>query len=712
MPVLAIAVAVTSALAILAGMSPFAAGPLALAATGLILAYAVWKSGTVSHFLRVFIVLFASEYVVTGLAYLLALKGFWPASWAALKIPMELPLTVGLFGILSFAVSFIPVVRTITRQADPYFAPENVRTARIPLIGQFKERTIAWTLVMTLIIINQLQVGISLRISFWQRDLFNSLQTGDQPTFWNLIVVVFPIWATLFVVMNLIELFLDSVLKIRWREHLVGRLTGNWLDNGRHYRMGFLEGTDNPDQRITEDVRSYVELTYAYSLSLISTLSNLVSFSIILWSVPAQFTIPFTSIVVPGLPFWSALIYSILGTWLTHKIGRPLIGLDFHQEKREADFRYSLARLREYPEQIALLKGEPAEKQLVGSRFMAVVSNYYAILKQKMKLNTFVWYYYNASTVVPYILMAPAVFSGQVKIGEFMQVVGAFNRVEGSMQWFIARYQSLAAYKAVIDRLDSFDTAVSQSNEMTAKSAVARTTHAGQHLTIPALDLAIPNGQTIATVRDLTMKKGQSLLVTGPSGSGKSTLFRAISGIWPFGKGDIQIPDGATIMLLPQRPYLPLGTLRDVTLYPALAGAHSDEAINKALETARLPKLVGKLDEKQIWSQVLSLGEQQRLAIARALLSKPDWLFLDEATAALDETTEAAVYELIKRELPGTTIVSIGHRSTLIAMHDRRIDLKAGADGLFLITETMPEKPKVSQTKTAKAVKPLKPRMA
>jgi vitamin B12/bleomycin/antimicrobial peptide transport system ATP-binding/permease protein len=457
--------------------------------------------------------------------------------------------------------------------------------------------------------------------------------------------------------------------------------------------MGFSGQADNPDQRIAEDIRNFIGhpqslgSTYSFSISLISTLSNLVSFSIILWSIPAQFAIPGTDIIVPGLPFWVALIYSLVGTWLTHLIGRPLIKLDFKQEKYEADFRYTLARLREYGEQVALLNGERAERQHIGRRFQSVVGNYYGIIRQNLKLNTFVSTYFQASVVFPYIIMAPAYFAGKLTLGQLTQTAGAFGRVESAMQWFIGRYQSIAAYKAVVDRLTTFGDAIGKAEALQANSGITLPSAPGSDVSVPALSLAIPSGETIVTIKNLTFKAGQSTLVTGPSGSGKSTLFRAIAGIWPFGQGEIRVPDGKSVMLLPQRPYIPMGTLREAVQYPGLSGDHSDAAINAALLAARLPKLVDRLDEEQMWAQVLSLGEQQRLAIARALLSKPDWLFLDEATAALDETTEAAIYAVMKDNLRDTTIVSIGHRSTLIAMHDRQVELTAGDDGVFTVQD-------------------------
>jgi vitamin B12/bleomycin/antimicrobial peptide transport system ATP-binding/permease protein len=678
------AVAVASVVALLNGVAG-GGGAMAfvLAGVGGTLAFAIARSGTLSAFLKVLLTVFAFEYAATTFAHVLGKIGWWPEALKAILIPAELPLTVGLFGILVFLVSFIPVVRTITGLADPYFADDNVKEADLWLLGRTKERRLAWGLTIFLIVINQLQVGIIVRLNFFNRDWFNSLQNKDQAAFWNLLLTVFLFWVMILVISNLIEYFLENVLKIRWREYLVERYGERWLGQATHYRMGFAGQADNPDQRIAEDTRGFINNTYAFSISLISTISNLVSFSIILWSIPAQFTIPGTEIIVPGLPFFVALLYAVIGTWLTHLIGRPLIKLDFNQEKYEADFRYQLARLREYAEQVALLRGETAERQYIGRRFRGIVGNFYGLVKQNLKLTSFTSIYFQLSVIFPYVIMAPAYFAGKLTLGQLTQTSQAFGRVEGSMQWFIARYASLANYKAIIDRLTTFQDAIGKANKLQQASGIRLPSQPGSDVSIPALALDIPTGQTIVRLKDLTLKAGESTLLTGPSGSGKSTLFRAVAGIWPYGTGDIKVPDGKSVMLLPQRPYLPMGTLRDAVQYPGLAGLHPDAEIKAALTAARLPKLVDRLDEEAMWAQVLSLGEQQRLAVARALLSKPDWLFLDEATAALDETTEAAIYDVIKRELPGTTIVSIGHRSTLIAMHDRRIDLQAGDDGVF-----------------------------
>jgi putative ATP-binding cassette transporter len=666
------------------GTSGVMSPALGLGLVGLAFAACAWVGGGPSAFLRTLFQLFAVEFVIVTAAFALAQAGFWPADWSAIMPPASLPITLGVFGLICFGVSFIPVIRTIMGHADPFFDRANDARSHVPLLGQVTEWKLARGLVMALVFINQCQVGINVRLSFFNRDWFNAMQNKDQAAFWSLLLTVFLFWAMISVISNLIEFFVENVLKIRWRDTLTTRFGARWLDDATHYRMGLTgEQADNPDQRIAEDVRNFINSTYAFSISLISTISNLVSFSIILLTIPAQFAIPGTDIIVPGLPFWVALVYSIVGTWLTHLIGRPLIKLDFKQERYEADFRYGLARLREYAEQVALLKGEAAEKAHLGQRFSAIVSNYYALVKQNLKLNSFVSTYFQASVVIPYIITAPAFFAGKLTLGQMTQTAGAFARVEGAMQWFIARYQSLAAYKAVVDRLSTFAASTDNARRIGRESKIAMPSQPGSDLAIAGLTLAIPSGRDILHIESLTLKAGQSVLFTGPSGSGKSTLFRAIAGIWPYGRGEIRTPAGKSVMLLPQRPYIPMGTLRAAVSYPGVSGDYADDAIRAALVAARLPQLVDRLDEEAMWAQTLSGGEQQRLAVARALLAKPDWLFLDEATAALDEPTEAAIYGVLKDRLRATTLVSIGHRSTLAAFHDVRLDLKPGRDDLF-----------------------------
>jgi putative ATP-binding cassette transporter len=698
---LGVGVAIAAVIALLVGVTKggvdvhgLAADPtlLSIGAVGLMLALTTFRSPLISPFLRVFSTIFAVEYVVTGLAYVAVQAGWWPPSFSESAPPASIPITVAIFGLLVHLIFFIPVIRQITRLADPYFMTNDRGDLQIGGFGarHVTERQFAGSLIVALVVINQFQVAINVRLSFFNRDWFNAIQNKDAAAFWSLLFGVFCFWAAIAVVSSLIEYYLESVLKIRWRRWMTERYYGLWLDDGSLYRAALLgQPADNPDQRIAEDVRNFLNSTYAYSISLLSTVSTLVSFSIILWTIPADFTVPGTDITVPGLPFWVALVLSVVGTWLTHLIGKPLVGLDFRQERYEADFRFALARLREYSEQVALLRGENAERRILGGRFGSIVSNFYAIVGRTVKLLTFTTTYFQANVVIPYIIIAPYFFLGKITLGQMTQTAGAFGRVESALTFFIARYQSLASYKAVIERLTTFRSAIDEARRLGTKPPrIERTEHSGRDLVLRDLVLCLPDGREIVCAGRLTLEAGTTTLISGPSGSGKSTLLRAISGIWPYGRGTIDRPADATIMLLPQRPYVPSGTLKTAVTYPSVAGAYGDKAVREALEFVRLASLAGEIDREDNWPQRFSGGEQQRLAIARAILDKPDWLFLDEATSALDEKLEAEIYRMLSEVLPNTTIVSIGHRSTLIALHRRHIEMEPGQAGIFEPTPT------------------------
>jgi putative ATP-binding cassette transporter len=699
---LSIGVAIAAAIALVAGITQGGVDILGLAAdptlvgvgvVGLMLALTTFRSPLISPFLRVFSTIFAVEYIVTGLAYVAVRAGWWPPSFSELAPPASLATTVAIFGLLVHLISFIPVIRQITRLADPYFVTNERGDLEIGSVGarHVTERRFASALIVALVVINQLQVAINIRLSFFNRDWFNAIQNKDSAVFWSLLFGVFCFWAAIAVVSNLVEYYTESVLKIRWRRWMTERYFGVWLDEGSLYRAALVgQAADNPDQRIAEDVRNFLNSTYAYSISVLSTVSTLVSFSIILWTIPADFTVPGTEIIVPGLPFWVALVFSLVGTWLTHLIGKPLVQLEFKRERYEADFRFALARLREYSEQVALLRGENAERRILGGRFGSIVSNFYAIVGRTVKLLTFTTTYFQTNVVIPYIIVAPYFFLGKITLGQMTQTAGAFGRVESALTFFIARYQSLASYKAVVERLTTFRSAIDEARELGTKPPrIEHTEHFGRDLVLRDLVLCLPDGREIVCADRLTIEAGTTTLVSGPSGSGKSTLFRAISGIWPYGRGTIDRPADATVMLLPQRPYVPSGTLKTAVAYPSVVSAYSDKAVREALELARLAPLACEIDSEYNWPQRLSGGEQQRLAIARAILDKPDWLFLDEATSALDEKLEAEIYRMLSEVLPNTTIVSIGHRSTLIALHRRHIEMEPGQGGVFEPTPTM-----------------------
>src|SRR6516162_10022017 len=693
---LGIGVTIAAAVAVLAGITKgdgdvlgLAADPtlLGIGAVGMMLALTTFRSRLISPFLRVFSTIFAAEYVVTGLAYVLVRTNWWPLSLSEAAPPASLPATLGIFGLLVHLISFIPVVRQITRLADPYFITNDRRDLQLGGLGahHVTEGRLASSLIIALVVINQLQVAINIRLSFFNRDWFNAIQNKDSAAFWSLLFGVFCLWAAIAVVSGLIEYYAESVLKICWRRWMSERYYGLWLNDGGLYRAALIgQAADNPDQRIAEDVRNFLNSTYAFSISLLSTVSTLVSFSIILSTIPVDFTVPGTDLAVPGLPFWAALVFSVVGTWLTHLIGKPLVQLEFSRERYEADFRFALARLREYSEQVALLRGENAERQILGGRFGSIVSNFYAIVGRSLKLLTFTTTYFQANVVIPYLIVAPYFFLGKITLGQMTQTAGAFGRVESALTFFIARYQSLASYKAVVERLATFRSAIEKARELGTKPPrIERTEHFGRDLVLRGLVLCLPDGREIVRADRLTIEAGTTTLVSGPSGSGKSTLFRAISGIWPYGRGTIDRPADANMMLLPQRPYVPSGTLETAVAYPSALGTYGDKAVREALELTRLASLATEIHSENNWAQRLSGGEQQRLAIARAILDKPDWLFLDEATSALDEKLEAEIYRMLSEVLPNTTIVSIGHRSTLVALHRRHIEMEPAQGGIF-----------------------------
>ncbi|WP_114945202.1 ABC transporter ATP-binding protein/permease [Microvirga calopogonii] len=680
-----IALAILGLGVLAASLSGAVAVPFYLPLSTLALAGIVYIGRDIPKFLRIFLAMVSVTHIVLVLLVLGATAGLITGDYTGYVPPPSAALGATGFGAIVYGLSYVPVVRTICRITDLYLESQAASVIRIPFLGlvRAREGTIGTWMIAILIAINLAQVALNVRLSFFSRDMFNALQDKDAAAFWYQLFVIFTPLAAVFVAMALTEVLLQNVLTIRWRAFLNTYYVREWLGDGTHYRMQIMgRGADNPDQRISEDLRKFVESTYSLSVGLMNQAATLVSFVAILWTISAGFTFPGTSWEIPGLLVWVCAGYAILGTWVTHLIGRPLIALNFEQERLEANYRFSLARLREYTEQVALLSGERAEREGLGRRFGQIVDNYMQIVFRLIKLNTFTSAYFQANVVVPYILTAPYYFIGKISLGQMQQVVGAFSRVESALTYFITIYTTLADYKAVLDRLTTFEGAIASAQRVGGESKLVVNEASGRELRLKDLDVRLPDGSALMHTDALTFRPGERTLMTGPSGSGKSTLFRAIAGIWPFGKGQVLVPEGQTMMLLPQRPYIPIGTLREAVTYPGRAESYEDGQIAEALRGARLPQIAERLDEDRNWAQTLSLGEQQRLAVARALLAKPDWLFLDEATAALDEPTEGEIYRIIREKLPNTTVVSIGHRSTLSAYHDRRVDMKKTESGL------------------------------
>jgi vitamin B12/bleomycin/antimicrobial peptide transport system ATP-binding/permease protein len=681
--------AVLTALAalVLLAMPGIPSPPLYVSLAGFAMAGILLASANLSAYLKIFVSVYGIGYLLLAGTKTLAAMGALPPVIAALLPPAFAATGAVVFGGIVLAISHWQPIRDITLIADPYFANRDAPTREIGLFRWFgsTEGKIGQRLVALSIFVNFADVALTLRFNFFYRDMYNTLQELNAEAFWYQITWVFIPLALINIAIGMFDLFVDSSLHIRWRTWLTHSLYERWLGKGTHYRIPFTDvHADNPDQRIQQDVNAFIQQTASLSIRLLSQAAQLVSFIVILWTLSRDFVLPFTDTVVPGFLVWLVIAYAVVGTWLTHIIGKPLIGLNFRQEQVEADFRFSLARNRIYSEQIALMRGERAESSRLATLFHSVIENYVDIIFRRIKLIAFTFTYRQASAVFPLIVAAPSFFSKKITLGALQQTSDAFSNVKGSLDFFVNSYITLASYRANTIRLGSFKRAMTKAEALSAAGYGLEQGNATQGpVTASGLTLALPDGREIVRADQLVLPTGAATLVAGPSGSGKSTLFRAIAGIWPFGRGRVDVPAGQSALVLPQRPYLPLGTLRGAIAYPNTVDQVEDAAIREALVAAQLPQLVDRLDEVDNWDRRLSGGEQQRVAVARALLAKPDWLFLDEATAALDEPSEAAIYRMLRERLPGTTIVSIGHRSTLNALHDRRVEMQPGEGGLF-----------------------------
>jgi putative ATP-binding cassette transporter len=565
----------------------------------------------------------------------------------------------------------LSTIAIIWRLAYPYFRSE--------------DRMRGCVLLSSVIAIELATIVINVLINQWNNDFYNAVQDRNWEVFvWQL--EYFSLLAGSFVLLKAYQLYLNQWLQIRWRSWMTQQYLDRWLGGSNHYRMQVVgDAADNPDQRIAEDIKQFIELTLYIGIGVMSSVVSFFSFVAILWGLSA--TAPFTLFgvdwSVPGYLIWIALIYSVGGTLITHLIGRKLIQLNFDKQRFEADFRFNLVRVRENGEQIALLAGEHSERGRLLDRFAAVMTNWFSIMVRQKKLTFFTYGFNQFAVILPYIVASPAYFANQIQLGGLMQIASTFNNLQTALSFFVdVTYLRFAEWRAVIARLDGFDTAITQGQALAStKPAIGVSTREGaKAIEVHDLVVRLPNGVPLVAADDIRIAAGERVLVTGPTGAGKSTMFRAMAGIWPFGSGTVVVPKGAKVMMLPQRPYFPVATLTAALSYPDEPGTFPRERLAEVLSAVGMAGLVPRLEEEGHWNRTLSLGEQQRLGIARAILQAPDYLFLDEATASLDEPAEAALYALLQARLKDTTLVSIGHRTTLAALHRRQLAMVREAD--------------------------------
>ncbi len=557
--------------------------------------------------------------------------------------------------------------------AKPYFSSEE----RWPAIG----------LLVTIVVLNLFLTFLNVEFTYWQRDFYNALQNKQFGQFIKLIFFAevtngFPFfilgyvgYAGTFIIVSTYALYLNQMLQIKWRQWLTKDFAARWLADHAYYNisLGRAGTVDNPDQRIADDLSNFTSGTLSLGLDLISNIVTLLSFITVLYAISGSITL--LGITIPGYMLWFAIIYSVLGTWITHMIGRKLIPLNFNQQRVEADFRYSLIRVRDNPEAIALSGGEKDELGTLSERFSHVRGNFWAIMKRTRLLGFFTNGYSTFSVIAPIAAASPRYFAGLIQLGDLIQIGTVFGQVQGPMSWIVSQYSALVGLRATIERLTGFKEAVTAARVASAQGPQLR--ESGEALVLENLTLSLPDGRKLIDHANLTLPPGEPILLTGPSGIGKSTLFRAIAGIWPFGDGVVSRPAGA-VLFLPQKPYFPLGSLRRAITYPGDESAFSEDALHQALTLAGLDMLIPRLDEVEPWGQILSGGEQQRLSMVRALLTKPAWLFLDEATSSLDKPAAEALFATLRAHLPETTVVAISHNDAE-ADAPRHVAISAGA---------------------------------
>jgi vitamin B12/bleomycin/antimicrobial peptide transport system ATP-binding/permease protein len=583
-------------------------------------------------------------------------------------------------------------LRRFMRLAGPFFSSD--------------EKWMARGLAVGVIGLSLLQIAVQIRLNLWNKSFFDALEQKDWPAF-IATMWLFAALAGASMGIAVYQVYLKQLLQLRWRRWLTSRLVDGWLANGHHYQVNFIgAGVENPDQRIAENAHFATDMAVEFTLGILNAVLTLVSFLGILWTLSGIIHVSLggAMLEVPGFMVGAALLYASIGTTITYYVGRPMIMANILQNKAEADYRFALMRLRENSEGIALIRGEADERKGLTGFFGQVYAATKHLMQTQRRLMWLTSAYGMVGMVYPTLVASPLYFAGTMTLGGLMQTGAAFGQVQTGLNWFVDNFPRLAEWRSHITRVLEFEQALHTTGEAALESgetANITVTEAqpgsedAEFLTFDDLQIAHADGSIVIGETTTLIRKGDKVLITGESGSGKSTLFRAIAGLWPWGTGTVQVPPRSDMMFMPQRPYLPLGTLRAGLAYPAAARHFPKKDLKIVLKRCGLEHLVERLDEAERWDRVLSGGELQRVAFARLLLHKPGWVFMDEATAALDDASQTSMMNLFGNELAGSTLISIAHRAGLDVFHDRTLDLVKSTTGARLVAKRQrPHRPR------------------
>lgn len=535
---------------------------------------------------------------------------------------------------------------------------------------QSEEKKKAFFLLGCIIALTLGVVYMLVLLNQWNNSFYSALQNYDAKKIFDELIH-FSWLAAIYILLAVYSYYLQQTLILNWRRWLTTRFIDIWLQNKTYYNLQmFGKDTDNPDQRISEDVRQFVEMTLSFGIGILKAFCTFASFVVILYNLSGSLSFTFMgkTWTINGYMLWASLLYSVIGTYITHIVGRKLVKINFIQQKYEADFRFSMIRLRESAESVAFYRGEAQEGSVFKQRFKMLLDNFWKLVNKQKQLVFLNSGYSQIAIIFPFVVAMNRYLTKEVTLGGLMQVASAFGRVQDSLSYFVDMYSSIAQWQAVVMRLTCFGHHMHDVYQQAERFHVERFA-AADVVEVDNMQINLPDGKPLLENISFTLHPGHNVLIKGVSGSGKSTLLRAISGIWPFVDGKIFLPERDKLMFIPQKSYLPLGTLRAALNYPGNKPIDDNELIY-LMDLCQIGYLKDKLDLEADWSHVLSVGEQQRLAFVRAHIQQPQWLFLDEATSALDEDTEATMYSLLQERLQQTTVVSVGHRSTLNKYHE------------------------------------------